>query len=383
MRVRLFAVNKATRLGVFIFCLLSVGMARAQQSAAYLQKENFEKELKGQPISLAILKNNRGMEVAITNFGARLVSARLPNKEGVPVDVVVGFNSIDAYLQAAGRNYGATVGRYANRIAHAKFELDGKTYQLPANNNGNNIHGGPNGFNEQVWNWVNVSDKSVTLSYLSKDGENGFPGNLKVTLTYSLNNKNELQIAYSAETDKKTVLNLTNHSYFNLDGGGSIENYWVSINASHYTPVDENLIPTGEIRSVEQTPFDLRQPKVVSTVWDSPDQQLQYGKGFDHNFVIDRKNKKKPVLAARAYSPKSGITMTVLTTEPGVQFFTANTLTGADKDRNGRAISARHAFCFETQHFPNSPNQPAFPSTILEPGKTFRSVTIYRITATP
>ncbi len=363
-----------------VLCLLMLSpQAHSQYADNYLLKENFEKELNGKEISLAVLKNGKGMEVAVTNYGARLVSARLPDKTGKPVDIVVGFNSIDEYINAKGRNYGATVGRYANRIANAQFDLDGKRYNLPQNSNGNNIHGGPGGFNDQVWDWVAISDKAVTLSYLSKDGENGFPGNLKVMLTYSLNKKNELEISYSAQTDRKTVLNLTNHSYFNLDGGGTVAHNEVMVNAGYYTPVNENLIPTGEIRSVINTPFDLRKPTIVSTVWDKPDPQLRYGGGFDHNFVLNKRNRKKPKLAASMYSPESGIQMTVHTTEPGIQFFTANTLKGDDKDRNGNPIAAREAFCLETQHFPNSPNQPNFPSTVLEPGKKFESHTIYRL----
>lgn len=379
MKILLTACSLFTRATALLLCLLIVYCAQAQHTVTYLSKQQFERELNGKKTGLAVLKNKKGMEVAITNYGARLVSARVPDKAGRPVDVVVGFNTIDEYIQAKGRNYGATVGRYANRIANAQFTLDGKLYQLPQNNNSHNIHSGPTGFNEQVWDWVNISDKTVTLSYLSKDGENGFPGNLKVTLTYSLNNKNELRIDYAAETDRKTVINPTNHSYFNLNGSGSVADYIVFVDAGYYTPVNKDLIPTGEIKSVTNTPFDLRKPTIVSKVWDEPDQQLQYGGGFDHNFVLNKKKKTALALAATAYSPQSGIKMTVYTTEPGIQFFTANTLKGADKDRNGNAINAREAFCFETQHFPNSPNQPNFPSTVLEPGKQFKSVTIYRI----
>ncbi|MGE9311286.1 aldose epimerase family protein [Niabella sp. CJ426] len=366
--------------GILVGMLLTLVVTAQKPRPAYLDPAKFEKELNGKKTGIAFLSNKKGMQVAVTNYGARLVSAVVPDKNGKPVDIVVGFNSIDEYIKATGRNYGATVGRYANRMAKGQFTLDGTTYQLPLNNNGNNLHGGPMGFNEQVWDWVKVSDKLITLAYLSKDGENGFPGNLKVTLTFSLNNQNELKIAYAATTDKKTVLNLTNHSYFNLEGGGTVTGYIVSVNADTYTPVNEAMLPTGEIASVANTPFDLRKPTTVSSVVDLPNQQLQYGGGFDHNFVLNkRKGTKTSQLAATAFSPKSGITMKVFTTEPGIQFFTANTLKGVDKDRNGNPINAREAFCFETQHFPDSPNHPNFPSTVLKSGEKFQSVTVYQL----
>ncbi|MGN7784059.1 aldose epimerase family protein [Niabella sp. 22666] len=369
------------RLSGIVMCMLFTITVSAQKSRpVYLNPPNFEKEVNGKKTGIAFLSNKKGMQVAITNYGARLVSAVVPDKNGKPVDIVVGFNSIDEYINAKGRNYGATVGRYANRMAKGQFTLDGTIYQLPLNNNGNNLHGGPMGFNEQVWDWVKVSDKAITLAYWSKDGENGFPGNLKVTLTFSLSEQNELKIAYAATTDKKTVLNLTNHSYFNLEGGGNVTGYIVSVNADQYTPVNEAMLPTGEIASVTGTPFDLRKPTIVSALVDLPNQQLQYGGGFDHNFVLNkRKGTKTPELAATAFSPKSGITMKVFTTEPGIQFFTANTLKGLDKDRNGNPINAREAFCFETQHFPDSPNHPNFPTTVLKPGEKFESVTVYQL----
>lgn len=366
--------------GIIVGLLLTFVVNAQKAGPAYLNPKHFEKEVNGKKTGIAFLSNKKGMQVAITNYGARLVSAIVPNKNGTPVDIVVGFNSIDEYIQAKGRNYGATVGRYANRMAKGQFTLDGIMYQLPLNNNGNNLHGGPMGFNEQVWDWVNVSDKQIALSYLSKDGENGFPGNLKVTITFSLSEQNELKIAYAAVTDKKTVINLTNHSYFNLEGGGSVTGYEVYVNADQYTPVNEAMLPTGEIAPVANTPFDLRKPAIVSTVVDLPNQQLRYGGGFDHNFVLNKsKSTKVPELAATAFSPKSGITMKVFTTELGVQFFTANTLKGLDKDRNGQPINAREAFCFETQHFPDSPNHPNFPTTVLKPGEKFQSVTVYQL----
>lgn len=383
MKNKLLAVKSGFILrlsGVLASLLWTLVMHAQSVPHPYLNPQKFEKEINGKKTGIAFLKNKKGMTVAITNFGARLVSVIVPDKTGNPVDVVVGFNSIDAYIQAVGRNYGATVGRYANRMSKGQFTLDGTTYQLPLNNNGNNIHGGPNGFNEQVWDWVEKSDRAVTLAYLSKDGENGFPGNLKVQITFSLNDQNELKIAYTAETDKKTVLNLTNHSYFNLEGGGSVTGYQVYINADHYTPVNEAMIPTGEIVPVTNTPFDLRKPTIISSVVDAPHPQLKYGGGFDHNFVLNKqKGGKTPELAATAYSPQTGILMKVFTTEPGIQFFTANTLKGVDKDRNGKPINAREAFCFETQHFPDAPNHPNFPSTLLSPGEQFQSVTIYQL----
>lgn len=365
---------------ILLFCLIGGQAARAQPKT--VTASEFEKNWQGKQISLKTLRNRQGMSVAVTNYGARLVQVLVADKQGRPVDIVIGFSTIDDYIRANGRNYGAIVGRYANRMAGASFRLNGRRYQLPKNNNGNNIHGGPDGFNDRVWDWGIQTDTSLQLSYLSRDGENGFPGNLKVVLTYCLNEANELRLDFQATTDRPTVLNLTNHSYFNLEGGGSIQDYWFSVNADAFTPVDQWMIPTGKIQPVANRPFDLRRPVRIASVWDRPDPQLKLAQGFDHNFVLKkRKGVKGPQPAATAYSPASGILMEVATTEPGLQFFTANTLKGNDTARNGHAIGAREAFCLETQHFPDSPNQPGFPSTELKPGEKYHSVTIYRIRA--
>lgn len=359
-----------------MIAFVSSGLFGQNADNKYPDPAKFSKLVDGKETTLILLKNGNGITAAVTNFGARLVSLKVPSEKGL-TDVVLGFNSIEEYLKAVGRNYGATVGRFANRIAGGKFRLDGKTYELPVNNNGNNIHGGPNGFNEQVWNIEKSTDSSVMLSLFSKDGTNGFPGNLKVELVYLLTKNNELRIDYFAETDKKTVINLTNHSFFNLNGSGSILDHEVSINADRFTPVGETLIPTGELKPVRGTPFDFRKPVRIGPKIDTTNLQIKYANGFDHNFVLNGEGMK---LAATAFSPKSGITMKTYTTEPGMQFFTGNGFNGRDKDRNGRPILFRDAFCFETQHFPDSPNQPNFPSTIIVPGKNFRSATVYKFT---
>ena len=324
------------------------------------------------------LKNNKGMSVAITNYGARIVSITLPDKNKKNTEVIVGFNTVDEYKNAKGRSYGATIGRYANRIANGRFTLDGITYDLPKNNNGNTIHGGPSGFNEQVWQVGKVSKKAVEFTYLSKDGEQGFPGNLWVKVEYALNNNNELSIQYTATTDKKTVINFTNHSYFNLNGGGDITNHIVSINAAYFTPVNQMLLPTGEIRKVDNTPFDLRSSVKISDKINENNEQLQFASGYDHNFVLNKTASKKPQLAATAYSDITGIEMKTYTQEPGMQFFTGNSLKGLDKDRFGASIAFRTGLCFETQHFPDAPNHPNFSSTVLSPHKKYNSLTIYK-----
>lgn len=357
---------------IFLGLIITVGVSSQIPSA-----QVFQKNIDGKQTGLYILKNKKGMQVAITNFGARIVSIVLKDKNGKPTDVVIGFNSIDEYLKAAGRSYGALMGRYANRIGNGTFTLDGAAYQLAKNNNGNNIHGGPQGFNERIWEVVTQTNKSLKLSYFSKDGEMGFPGNLTVVVTYSLDNKNRLGISYEAKTDKKTVINLTNHSFFNLNGKGDILNHEVYINAGKFTPVNDVMLPTGEIKSVEQTPFDLRSPVTVISRVNKDDPQLKIAGGYDHNFVLNTPGKIS-VLAASAYSPLSGIKMETYTTEPGLQFFTANSFKGLDNGKDGTPVNARAGLCFETQHFPDSPNQPGFPSTVLHPGQKFRSQTYYR-----
>jgi aldose 1-epimerase len=351
------------------------------QGAAGLKKSAFGKMKDGQPVGLYTLTNTGGMEVAITNYGGIVVSIKAPDRSGKFADVVLGFDTFDAYLNNT-PFFGALVGRYGNRIAKARFTLDGHEYHLAANDNGNTLHGGLKGFDKRLWNAKDVSTKEVPaleLTYLSKDGEEGFPGNLSVTVTYSLTPKNELRIDYAATTDKDTVLNLTNHSYFNLagQGEGDILSHLMMINGDRFTPVDATLIPTGGLKSVADTPLDFRKPTAIGARIDADDQQMKFGRGYDHNFVLNRKGGEL-ILAARVTEPSSGRVLEVLTTQPGLQFYTGNFLDGTIHGKAGKVYPRRSAFCMETQHFPDSPNQPQFPTAVLKPGEHFQSTTVFR-----
>ena len=332
-------------------------------------------------MQLFTLTNAKGMEVAITNYGGIIVSVKVPDRAGKPGDVVLGFDKLDGYTATPPPPYfGALIGRYGNRIGGAKFKLNGTEYTLPKNNGDNCLHGGKRGFDKVVWRAAPAAGgRSLELSYVSPDGEEGFPGNLTVQVTYSLNDNNELGIEYGATTDKLTVVNLTNHSYFNLagQGEGDILGHQMMIAADQFTPVDKGLIPTGELRSVQGTPFDFRQPTAIGARIDADDEQLKFGQGYDHNFVLNRVG-KGPELAARVTEPKSGRVMEVMTTEPGVQFYTGNFLDGSIHGKGGKVYARRSGFCLETQHFPDSPNKPSFPSTSLRPGQQYRTATVYR-----
>ena len=337
----------------------------------------FDATVDGKQVKLFTLKNSKGMEVQLTNYGASIVALKVPDKQGVAEDVVLGYDSVQGYVN--GKSYfGCVAGRYANRIAQAKFTLDGKVYALAANNGVNSLHGGVRGFDKQVWDAVQDGN-NVTFTFVSADGEEGYPGKLTVTLTYRLDsNENRLQLQYGASTDKATVLNLANHSYFNLEGQGKgdILNHEIMINAKAFTPVDSTLIPTGEQKKVAGTAFDFTQPvKIGARINDTSDIQIRYGLGYDHNFVLASGNGALR-LAAIVVAPVSGRTLEVLTTEPGVQFYTGNFLNGSEKGK-GAVYGHRSGFCLETQHFPDSPNQPAFPSTVLKPGETFQSTTVF------
>ena len=351
------------------------------QGAVGLKKSAFGKTKDGQPVGIYTLTNSGGMEIAITNYGGVVVSIKAPDRNGKFADVVLGFDTFDAYLNNT-PFFGALVGRYGNRIARARFTLDGHEYHLAANDNGNTLHGGLKGFDKRLWQAKDVSTKDVPaleLTYLSKDGEEGFPGNLSVTVTYSLTPKNELKIDYAASTDKDTVLNLTNHSYFNLagQGEGNILSHLMMINADRFTPVDATLIPTGELKGVAGTPLDFRKPTAIGARIDADDQQMKFGRGYDHNFVLNRKGGGL-ILAARVTEPSSGRVLEVLTTQPGLQFYTGNFLDGTLHGKAGKVYPRRSAFCMETQHFPDSPNQPQFPTTVLKPGEHFQSTTVFR-----
>jgi len=347
-------------------------------------KKPFGKTPDGQQVDLYVLTNKSGAEAAISTLGGAVVSLKVPDRNGKMADVVLGYDSAEGYV-ADKSFFGALVGRYGNRIGHAQFALDGKTYTLAKNNGENTLHGGIKGFNKAVWIAKPLSAKggqSLELSYLSKDGEEGFPGNLKVTVTYTWTDANAVKIEYSATTDKKTVVNLTNHSYFNLGGQGSgdILGHQLMIAADQFTPVDAGLIPTGELRDVMGTPFDFRKPTAIGARIDQDEEQMKLGGGYDHNFVLRMPMDRGESLAARVVDPDNGRVLEVWTTEPGIQFYTSNFLDGKTIGKGGVAYTKHSAFCLETQHFPDSPNKPKFPSVVLSPGARYHTITTYKFT---
>jgi aldose 1-epimerase len=337
-------------------------------------------EVDGKPISLYLLKNAAGMEVTITNYGGTVTSIKVPDRNKALGNVVLGFDNVASY-QATTSYFGALIGRYGNRIGKGQFQLDGKVYQIPVNDGANALHGGTTGFNKRVWDAKDVSTPktpALELHYLSPDGEMGFPGNLDVTVRYTLDAKNGLEIDYSATTDKATVLNLTNHTYFNLAGAGSdtVLKHRLTIRADHFTPIDGGLIPTGVVQAVEGTPFDFRRGNVIGSHINDENEQLKLGKGYDHNFVLNEPHVLKQ-WSVKVEEPSSGRVMEVFTDQPAVQFYTGNFLDGTAQGVGG-AFKFRSALCLETQHYPDSPNHPNFPSAVLRPGENYHSVTIYR-----
>ena len=329
----------------------------------------------GESVELYTLVNAKGSEARIITYGGILVSLKVPDRSGALGDVVTGLDNLAGYLTPA-PYFGALIGRYGNRIGGARFYLNNVEYQLTKNEGGNQLHGGARGFDKRLWHAKLLSPRSLELSYVSRDGEEGYPGNLLVTVDYTLTDSNELRIDYSATTDKDTVVNLTHHSYFNLAGEGDILQHQLSISADRFTPVDRELIPTGELKSVAGTPFDFRTPKPIGRDLEQQDQQLIFGRGYDHNFVLNRSGSGLETVAT-VTEPKSGRVMQVLTTMPGLQFYSGNFLDGTLKGR-GQTYTRRSAFCLETQFYPDSPNKPSFPSPVLRPGTTFRSTTLYR-----
>ena len=340
----------------------------------------FQQTIDNKKTDLYVLKNINGMQAAITNYGGRLVSLLVPDKDGKLTDVVIGFESVQQYQSSTEPYFGATIGRYGNRIAKGRFTLDGKQYTLATNNGPNTLHGGKKGFQYVVWDAKQMGDSVLELTYLSKDMEEGYPGNLQVKVIYTLTNDNELKLDYEATTDKKTVVNLTNHAFFNLNGQGSgtINNHLLMIHADNYTPVDSTLIPTGKIEPVANTPFDFRSPTMIGKSMDADDMQIKNGKGYDHNFVLNTNKGTGLNRAAIITGDKTGIEMEVLTQEPGLQFYGGNFMQSKNKMKDGGMDEFRTAFCWETQHFPDSPNQPAFLSTVLEPGKIYKTSSVYR-----
>ena len=372
----------------FICCGIASLMLAACNTAAVddgftksgLDKSKFESVADGKPTHLYVMTNSRGMEVCVTNYGGRIVSVMVPDKDGKLRDVVLGHDSIADYVNIDG-NFGALIGRYGNRINQGRFKIGDIEYRLPQNNYGHCLHGGPKGFHHSVWDVAAVNDSTLELTLASPDGEAGFPGNLDVKVVYSLMADNALKISYTARTDKPTIVNLTNHSYFNLSGDASkdVLDQYVQINADAFTPIDSSFMTTGEIRPVEGTPFDFRTPKPVGQDLDADDEQLRNGLGYDQNMVLATGG-DSTVVAASIYSPVSGIKMEVYTTEPGLQFYTGNFLDGKVVGKKGVAYPRRSAICMETQHFPDSPNKPDFPSVTLLPGETYHSMCVYKFT---
>lgn len=347
--------------------------------AAYIpDSAGFQRTIEGKKTDLYVLKNKNGMEAALTNFGGRLVSLLVPDKQGKMVDVVEGFDSVKTYQDAADAFYGATIGRYGNRIGKGQFKLEGKSYQLTINNGANTLHGGKVGFDVHVWDAKKLDDHSLEIDYVSKDGDQGFPGTLNVKVVYALQDDNSLKISYEATTDKPTVVNLTNHAYWNLNGCGSgtILNHVLQIDADNYTPVDTALIPTGKIEPVKGTPFDFNTSTAIGVRIDQNNEQLKNGKGYDHNFVLNKHDLTKPITTV--IGDKTGIVMEVFTQEPGIQFYSGNFMAGKHTVKGGAKDDHRTGFCLETQHYPDSPNQPSFPSTELKPGQVYKTVSIYK-----
>lgn len=371
---------------VFLLFIIMFGCTKQEKSTqSGLLRSNFQIEHMGKFSDLYTLTNENGMEVCFTNFGGRIVSIMVPDKDGKMIDVCLGHDSIADYIRYGyqGCNFGALIGRYGNRIKDGKFILDGIEYQLPRNNDGNCLHGGGEvAFHNRMWDVQLVSNSSITFTTISEDGEDGFPGNLFVRVTYALTNDNAITISYEATTDRPTVINLTNHCYFCLSGDPSrdVLNEILYLNAEAYTPVDANVAVIGEIAAVENTPFDFRTPtRVGDRINDTTHQQIINGRGYDHNWILATEGDINAI-AGILYDPSSGIKMTIHTDQPGMQFYAGNFLDESFMGKKGIAYPMRSGFCFETQHFPDSPNQPAFPSTTLYPGEKYTTTTIYKFT---
>lgn len=358
-----------------------INTVSTESNLSGLNKEDFQKDINNKKTDLFILKNAQGMEVAVTNYGCAILSIMVPDKNGKYANVILGHDSIDHVVNSPEPFLNTTIGRYGNRIAKGRFQLDGKEYKLTINNGPNSLHGGPTGYHARVWDAQQTSKQSVTLHYLSEDGEEGFPGNLDITVVYTFTNQNELVLTYTATTDKRTIVNLTHHAFFSLSGlatpTASVKNNIVTINADFYTPIDEVSITTGEILKVEGTPMDFRTPHTIGSRINEPFQQLVYGAGYDHNYVINKQEAGTLTFAAKCVEPISGRTLEVYTTEPGVQVYTANWHSGF-AGWHGATFPARSAICFEAQHFPDTPNKGHFPSAALNPGEVYHQVTVYK-----
>ena len=358
--------------------LVACGGVQPSETLSGLQRENFVTEIGGKTTDLYVLNNANGVEACFTNHGARIVSVMVPDRDGVMRDVVLGFDSIEGYVNVA-TDFGAVVGRYANRIDHGRITLDSVEYQLPCNNYGHCLHGGPNGFQTQVFDVESVTDSTIVMTYLAADGEEGFPGNVLCRVAYTLTHDNAIAIQFSATTDKTTVVNLANHAYFNLDGDASKSNadYLFYINASGYTPVDSTLMTNGEILAVEGTPMDFRTPTAVGARINDDNEQLRYGMGYDHNWVLDTQGDMTQV-AARLTSPATGIVLEVYTDQPGLQVYSGNFLNGTAIGKGNVPCNYRSAIVLETQKYPNSPNYPHWPSPVLRAGETYEAACVYK-----
>jgi aldose 1-epimerase len=343
------------------------------------ERKQFGLTPEGTRVDLFTMRNDQGMEVSITNYGGAITSLRVPDRKGESGDVVLGYDTLSEYLQHP-RFLGALIGRHANRLARGTFSLNGTTYHLAQNNGRNHLHGGIRGFDRVVWDVeedLESEDAVIRLNYLSRDGEEGYPGNLSATVAYKLSDRNDLRIEYGATTDKDTIVNLTNHSYFNLSGGGNILKHELMINAEQFTPIGEDLIPTGELRDVKESPLDFTENTSIGSRINDPYDQLLCAGGYDHNFAL--RNASHPVrLAARAYEAESGRIMELFTTQPGLQFYSGNFLDGTITGKGGTVYHKYAGFCLETQHFPDAPNHPEFPSTILRPGEEYSQVAVFR-----
>jgi aldose 1-epimerase len=355
----------------------------AKDAEQQIQVSEFGKTTRGKFVHRYVLRNRHGVEATIITYGATLVSLKTPDRSGKPADIVLGYDGVGGYEE--GKAYfGATIGRYGNRIAKGEFSLNGQAFHLPKNDGPNSLHGETVGFNKRVWTAVDRSQADaeiLELSYRSPDGEEGYPGNLRANVTYTLpTNTNELRIEYSATTDKDTVLNLTNHSYFNLSGdfGQTILDHQLVIHARKFTPVDSTLIPTGELRAVDGTAFDFMKSTAIGSRINQDNEQLKFGKGYDHNWVLERSEGPNLQVAAEVFEPATGRVLEVLTTEPGIQFYSGNFLDGTARGRGGQSYGHRTGLCLETQHFPDAPNHKNFPSTELKTGQTYHSTTVLR-----
>ncbi len=381
-------MNKLRNVSTFTIALISIFVLTYCKPAAERKlaegvilpnAEQFATTHNGKPVALYTLENKNGLRVDITNYGGRIVSLLAPDRNNVFDDIVTGYHTIGEYIASREPYFGSLIGRYGNRIAKGRFSIDGIEYNLAINNNPNHLHGGPGGFHNVVWDAEMVAANKLKLTYLSADGEEGYPGNLNVTVYYSLTEANELVIEYEATTDKPTILNLTNHAFYNLAGEGEsiILDHLLLINADYYTPVNQHLIPAGVLVPVEGTPFDFRAYTPIGARINDNHQQLFFGLGYDHNYVLNKVESAtgEPQFAASVIEPVTGRKMDIYTTEPGIQFYSGNFLNGTETGKRGQPYPFRSSFCLETQHFPDSPNQPDFPSTVLRPGETYRQVT--------